>query len=94
MVSGKNNPPTKLLLIPLIFIFSLTSCGLPNNSGEEQQAEITLKQDLRAPASMGFIQDPKGNPISYALAFYRYQQVKVGAFGFIRFLICVDFSLG
>ena len=66
MVSGKNNPPTKLLLIPLIFIFSLTSCGLPNNSGEEQQAEITQKQDLRAPASMGFIQDPKGNPISYA----------------------------
>jgi hypothetical protein len=66
MVSGKNNPPTKLLLIPLIFIFSLTSCGLPNNSGEEQQAEVTLKQDLRAPASMGFIQDPKGNPISYA----------------------------
>lgn len=66
MVSGKNNPPTKLLLIPLIFIFSFTSCGLPNNSGEEQQAEVTLKQDLRAPASMGFIQDPKGNPISYA----------------------------
>ncbi len=66
MAFGRSTTPSKLFLIPLVLIFSITACGTPNNSGEEQQAEDTLKQDLQAPASMGFIQDPKGNPISNA----------------------------
>jgi len=81
MAFRRSTTPTKLFLIPLIIFFSLTACSLPNISEVElpglkdaeektaqgeQQAVFTSAQGLQAPASMGFVLDPKGNPVPNA----------------------------
>jgi hypothetical protein len=81
MAFKRNSTPTKLFLIPLIILLSVTACSLPSISGDklpgledaeekkpqgEDQAVIDSALGFQVPASMGFVFDPKGNPISNA----------------------------
>jgi hypothetical protein len=70
MAFRRSITPTKLFLIPLIIIFSITACNLPAISGGEEKAVFTSAQGLQAPTSLGFVLgfvlDPRGNPVPNA----------------------------
>lgn len=82
MAFRRNSIPIKFFLIPLIILLSITACSLlpttgdqlprqedaaENISQDEDQAAIDSAFEFQVPVSMGFVFDPKGNPISNAI---------------------------
>ena len=69
----------KILLVPILIILACTACSQPSDSRDifqelddpdqtDSQVEYGLytSQSSQSPESLGFVFDPKGNPISNA----------------------------